>query len=206
MNTTMNIQQPTPSGITSWEIIVLVGTLILSIVQFYHLYLKQKSETPSQEKIKDFYIETLKPFYPYLFRTITYQNKMEIWQALFNIRKHLKENDLWFYLPASLIYHLRKTMILLEAAQPNEVQLQLINQSYQQFCERYFIESNNIRQLIRTRYWDEQIRIDMRLYSNNKELKRLKWKIRYNTFLRALPILAVSLLLLRVILYFLFQN
>lgn len=131
MNTTMNIQQPTPSGITSWEIIVLVGTLILSIVQFYHLYLKQKSETPSQEKIKDFYIETLKPFYPYLFRTITYQNKMEIWQALFNIRKHLKENDLWFYLPASLIYHLRKTMILLEAAQPNEVQLQLINQSYQ---------------------------------------------------------------------------
>ena len=206
MNTTMNIQQPTPSGITSWEIIVLVGTLILSIVQFYHLYLKQKSETPSQEKIKDFYIETLKPFYPYLFCTITYQNKMEIWQALFNIRKHLKENDLWFYLPASLIYHLRKTMILLEAAQPNEVQLQLINQSYQQFCERYFIESNNIRQLIRTRYWDEQIRIDMRLYSNNKELKRLKWKIRYNTFLRALPILAVSLLLLRVILYFLFQN
>ena len=55
MNTTMNIQQPTPSGITSWEIIVLVGTLILSIVQFYHLYLKQKSETPSQEKIKDFF-------------------------------------------------------------------------------------------------------------------------------------------------------
>lgn len=206
MDTTMNIQQPTPSGITSWEIIVLVGTLILSIVQFYHLYLKQKSETPSQEKIKDFYIETLKPFYPYLFRTITYQNKMEIWQALFNIRKHLKENALWFYLPASLIYHLRKTMILLEAAQPNEVQLQLINQSYQQFCERYFIESNNIRQLIRTRYWDEQIRIDMRLYSSNKELKLLKWKIRYNTFLRALPILAVSLLLLRVILYFLFQN
>ena len=206
MNTTMNIQQPTPSGISSWEIIVLVGTLILSIVQFYHLYLKQKSETPSQEKIKDFYIETLKPFYPYLFRTITYQNKMEIWQALFNIRKHLKENELWFYLPASLIYHLRKTMLLLEIAQPSEVQLQLINQSYQQFCERYFIESNNIRQLIRTRYWDEQIRIDMRLYSNNKELKRLKWKIRYNTFIRALPILAVSLLLLRVILYFLFQN
>lgn len=181
MNTTINIQPPTPNGISSWEIIVLVGTLILSIVQFYYLYLKQKSETPSQEKIKRFYIDTLKPFYPYLFRTITHQNKMEIWQTLFNIRKHLKENELWFYLPASLIYHLRKTMILLEIPQPNEVQLQLINQSYQQFCERYFIESNNIRQLIRTRYWDEQIRIDMRLYSNNKELKRLKWKVWWDT-------------------------
>ena len=199
MNTTMNIQQPTPSGITSWEIIVLVGTLILSIVQFYHLYLKQKSETPSQEKIKDFYIKTLKPFYPYLFRTITYQNKMEIWQALFNIRKHLKEKELWFYLPASLIYHLRKTMILLEAAQPNEVQLQLINQSYQQFCERYFIESNNIRQLTRTRYWDEQIRIDMRLYSDNKELKRLKWRVRWNNVINLLPLLAVFSLALIVI-------
>ena len=181
MNTTINIQPPTPNGISSWEIIVLVGTLILSIGQFYHLYLKQKSETPSQEKIKRFYIDTLKPFYPYLFRTITHQNKMEIWQTLFNIRKHLKENELWFYLPASLIYHLRKTMILLEIPQPNEVQLQLINQSYQQFCERYFIESNNIRQLTRTRYWGEQIRIDMRLYSNNKELKRLKWKVRWDT-------------------------
>ena len=72
-------------------------------------------------------------------------------------------------------------MILLEVVRPNEVQLQLINQSYQQFCERYFIESNNIRQLTRTRYWDEQIRIDMRLYSNNKELKRLKWKVRWDT-------------------------
>lgn len=199
MNSTMNIQQSTPSGISSWEIIVLVGTLILSIVQFYHLYLKQKSETPSQEKIKDFYIETLKPFYPYLSRTITYQNKTEVWWALFNIRKHLKENELWFYLPASLIYHLRKTMILLEAAQPNEVQLQLINQSYQQFCERYFIESNNIRQLTRTRYWDEQIRIDMRLYSDNKELKRLKWRIRWNNVINLLPLLAVFSLALIVI-------
>jgi hypothetical protein len=32
MNTTINIPQPTPSGISSWEIIALVGTLILSIV------------------------------------------------------------------------------------------------------------------------------------------------------------------------------
>lgn len=181
MNTTITIQQSNPSGISSWEIIVLVGTLLLSIIQFYYLYLNQKSETPSQKKIKRFYIDTLKPFYPYLFRTITHQNKMEIWQALFNIRKHLKENELWFYLPASLIYHLRKTMILLEVVRPNEVKLHLINQSYQQFCERYFIESNNIRQLARTRYWDEQIRIDMQLYSNNKELKRLKWKVRWDT-------------------------
>ena len=178
MNSTMNTQSPTQGGVSYLEIIVLVGTLILSIVQFYHLYLKQKSETPSQEKIKDFYVKTLKPFYPYLFRTITHQNKTEVWWALFNIRKHLKENELWFYLPASLIYHLRKTMILLEIVRPNEVQLRLINQSYHQFCERYFIESNNIRQLTHTRYWDEQIRIDLRLYSDNKELNRLKWKIR----------------------------
>lgn len=209
MNTTMNIQQPTPSGISYLETIVLVGTLILSIVQFYHLYLKQKSETPSQEKIKDFYIETLKPFYPYLFRTITHQNKTEVWGALFNIRKHLKENELWFYLPASLIYHLRKTMILLEIARPNEVQLQLINQSYQQFCERYFIESNNIRQLTHTRYWDEQIRIDMRLYSDNKELKRLKWKIRKDNFKLYTPFIILSILYvviaLNYILYYLLK-
>ena len=199
MNSTMNIQSPTQGGVSYLEIIVLVGTLILSIVQFYHLYLKQKSETPSQEKIKDFYIKTLKPFYPYLFRTITHQNKTEVWWALFNIRKHLKENELWFYLPASLIYHLRKTMILLEIIRPNEVQLRLINQSYQQFCERYFIESNNIRQLTRTRYWDEQIRIDMRLYSDNKELRRLKWRIRWDNVINLLPILAVFSLALIVI-------
>ena len=90
-------------------------------------------------------------------------------------------------------------MILLEVAQPNEVQLQLINQSYQQFCERYFIESNNIRQLTRIRYWDEQIRIDMRLYSDNKELKRLKWRIRWNNVINLLPLLAVFSLALIVI-------
>ena len=85
-------------------------------------------------------------------------------------------------------------MILLEIVRPNEVQLQLINHSYHQFCERYFIESNNIRQLTHTRYWDEQIRIDMRLYSDNKELKRLKWKIRRDNFKLYTPFIILSIL------------
>lgn len=171
----------------SWNVTSFNHTVLLFIP-------KAKERNTKSKKIKRFYIDTLKPFYPYLFRTITHQNKMEIWQALFNIRKHLKENELWFYLPASLIYHLRKTMILLEVVRPNEVKLHLINQSYQQFCERYFIESNNIRQLARTRYWDEQIRIDMQLYSNNKELKRLKWKVWWNNVKLSTPFIILSIL------------